>query len=129
LSNPVEPNEPPQDLTPAWGRQDHTISPYAHSLLPKSPGGLVAPKSFSEGGEKNSAVISRAWYRSRRAIRPATHRNAKRCRVHRISSRVRDDRDPPLWWDKTAQLIEAISEKRKLNIFRYGAGQGKSHQI
>ena len=24
LSDPVEPNEPPQDLTPAWGRQDHT---------------------------------------------------------------------------------------------------------
>ena len=33
LSNPVEPNEPPQDLTPAWGRQDHTISPYAHSAV------------------------------------------------------------------------------------------------
>src|SRR6266571_813422 len=29
LSSPVEPNEPPQDLTPASRRQDHTTSPYA----------------------------------------------------------------------------------------------------
>jgi hypothetical protein len=29
LSGPVEPNEPPQDLTPASRRQDHTTSPYA----------------------------------------------------------------------------------------------------
>src|SRR5882724_4974235 len=29
LSSPVEPNEPPQDLTPASRRQDHTTSPSA----------------------------------------------------------------------------------------------------
>jgi hypothetical protein len=29
LPGPVEPNEPPQDLTPASRRQDHTTSPYA----------------------------------------------------------------------------------------------------
>src|SRR5712672_4269905 len=33
LSSPVEPNEPPQDLTPASGRQDHTTSPYAATSL------------------------------------------------------------------------------------------------
>src|SRR5438477_9966966 len=25
--------------------------------------------------------------------------------VHRIPSRVRDDREPPLWWDETARFI------------------------
>ena len=38
LSSPVEPNEPPQDLTPASGRQDHTTSPYAATSLVRSPG-------------------------------------------------------------------------------------------
>ena len=33
----------------------------------------------------------------------------QRClRVHRIPPRVRDDRDTPLWWDETAQLIVLI---------------------
>src|SRR5205814_2510616 len=26
--------------------------------------------------------------------------------VHRIPSRVRDDREPPLWWDETARLMK-----------------------
>src|ERR1700738_3079989 len=48
LSDRVEPNEPPQDLTPASRRQDHTTSPFA-----------------------SSAVVLHAANRSRRAIRPA----------------------------------------------------------
>ena len=36
LSSPVEPNEPPQDLTPASRRQDHTTSPYATTSLVRS---------------------------------------------------------------------------------------------
>jgi hypothetical protein len=28
---------------------------------------------------------------------PCNHLRARRCRVHRIPSRVRDDRDTPLW--------------------------------
>ena len=38
LSSPVEPNEPPQDLTPASRRQDHTTSPYAATSLVRSLG-------------------------------------------------------------------------------------------
>jgi hypothetical protein len=40
LPSPVEPNEPPQDLTPASRRQDHTTSPYAATRLRQkaSPG-------------------------------------------------------------------------------------------
>ena len=85
LSSPVEPNEPPQDLTPASRRQDHTTSPSA-----------------------SSAVVLHAANRSRRAIRPALASHAQHCRVHRISSRVRDDRDTPLVWDETAAVIEVI---------------------
>jgi hypothetical protein len=44
LSDPVEPNEPPQDLTPAPRRQDHTTSPSADSISAKSSTRLVAPK-------------------------------------------------------------------------------------
>jgi len=40
------------------------------------------------------------------ALRFASH--AWRCCVHRISSRVRDDRDTPLVWDETAAVIEVI---------------------
>jgi len=80
LSSPVEPNEPPQDLTPASRRQDHTTSPSA-----------------------SSAVVLHAANRSRRAIRPALASHAQR-----ISSRVRDDRDTPLVWDETAAVIEVI---------------------
>src|SRR5712672_1964670 len=72
LSSPVEPNEPPQDLTPASRRQDHTTSPSA-----------------------SSAVVLHAAKRSRREIRPALASHAYLCRVHRIPSRVSDDSDTP----------------------------------
>jgi len=85
LSSPVEPNEPPLDLTPASRRQDHTTSPSA-----------------------SSAVVLHAANRSRRAIRPALASHAQHCCVHRIPSRVRDDRDTPLVWDETAAVIEVI---------------------
>src|SRR6266581_8718782 len=85
LSSPVEPNEPPQDLTPASRRQDHTTSPSA-----------------------SSAVVLHAANRSRRAIRPALASHAQHCCVHRTPPRVRDDRDTPLVWDETDAVIEVI---------------------
>src|SRR5713226_9080463 len=45
LSSPVEPNEPPQDLTPASRRQDHTTSPYAATSLVRSL--LIAHRPFA----------------------------------------------------------------------------------
>src|SRR3981189_2471320 len=33
---------------------------------------------------------------------------AKRCRVHRIPPRVRDDRDTPLWWGGITGVLEVI---------------------
>ena len=62
------------NLTPASGRQDHTTSPSAASSL-----------------------VSRLFDRSRiQRTRPAIPSRAKRCRVHRIPPRVRDDHDTPL---------------------------------
>jgi hypothetical protein len=85
LSNPVEPNEPPQDLTPASRRQDHTTSPSA-----------------------SSAVVLHAANRSRRAIRPALASHAQHCCVHRTPPRVRDDHDTPLWWGGMATVLDLI---------------------
>src|SRR5229473_4507505 len=85
LSSPVEPNEPPQDLTPASRRQDHTTSPSA-----------------------SSAVVLHAANRSRRAIRPALASHAQHCRVHRTPPRVRDDHDTPLWWGGMARVLDVI---------------------
>ena len=61
LSGPVEPNEPPQALTPASGAS--------------------GPHDFAVHAQRRHPACR---YRSRRLIRPATHRNAGRCRVHRI---------------------------------------------
>src|ERR1700681_2326078 len=74
LSAPGWADKTSANLTPASGRQDHTI------LL-------------------SAAIVSRqrAVDRSRiRRTRPAIPSRAKRCRVHRIPPRVRDDREPPL---------------------------------
>src|SRR5450755_671218 len=74
LSKPGWADATPQDLTPASGRQDHTILPYAATSLVRVP--VTAHKSLR--------------------TRPAIPSHAKRCRVHRTPSRVRDDRDTPL---------------------------------
>jgi hypothetical protein len=37
--------------------------------------------------------------------------------VHRISPRVRDDREPPLMWDETAIICEVIWVRREEEIF------------
>src|ERR1700675_935343 len=39
-----------------------------------------------------------------RETRPAIPASRRRCRAHRISPRVRDDRDPPLVWVRRAEL-------------------------
>src|SRR5438309_11367302 len=74
-SAPGRADLPSANLTPASGRQDHTTSPSATTSL------------------------VRTLLTARRLItRPAISLRAKRCRVHRIPRRVRDDRDTPLVW-------------------------------
>ena len=38
-------------------------------------------------------------------------------RVHRIPPRVRDDREPPLMWDETAEISEVIWVRKKQEYF------------
>jgi hypothetical protein len=54
-----------------------------------------------------------------RPIEPAlpSRRALRRCRVHRIPPRVRDDRDTPLLGDETARDIEVIWVRRERKYF------------
>jgi hypothetical protein len=99
--------DPPSDnLTPASRRQDHTTSPSATESVVRVPSD-----------------------RSRIEDPPCITSHAQRCRIHRIPPRVRDDRDTPLVWDGTEELIAAAEISENQNIFCYGDGQPKSHQI
>ena len=62
----------------------------------------------------------------RGANRPANSDHARYRRVHRISSRVRDDRDTPLVWDETERHIQCFEQKVNKNLFRSGAGQPRN---
>src|SRR3984893_3739157 len=62
LSKPGWADATPQDLTPASGRQDHTILPYAATSLVRTL--LIAHRPFANP--------------------PCNPSRAKRCRVHRI---------------------------------------------
>src|SRR5216684_3155016 len=55
-----------------------------------------------------ASVVRTPFYRSRGSSRPAITLRARRCRVHRIQPRVRDDRDTPLKWGGTASDIDLI---------------------
>jgi hypothetical protein len=51
---------------------------------------------------------------------PAISLHAKRCRVHRIPSRVRDDHDTPLLWGGMAKVLEMIWGEWKQESFCKG---------
>ena len=57
---------------------------------------------------------------------PANSDHARYRRVHRISSRVCDDRETPLVWDETKGVMRCFEQKGNRNIFRYGAGQHRN---
>src|SRR6478609_5574468 len=88
LSAPGWADRPPQDLTPASRRQDHTTSPSA-----SAPFVLRASKSLT-------------------AKPPCDAKRARRCRVHRIPPRVRDDREPPLL-GRDGRDMQLICARRK----------------
>ena len=94
LPGPVEPNEPPQDLTPASRRQDHTTSPSA-----AAPSSCVP--EFAHGEQSALRFV----------------RTPDAARVHRIPPRVRDDRDTPLVWDETAADMPVIWGKAEREYF------------
>ena len=71
------------------------------------------------------ANLTPASGRQNHTASPSATRSARltpRC-VHRIPPHVHDDRDTPLHRGGMARPVAYISEKRKQNIFRVGAGQ------
>ena len=84
------------NLTPASGRQDHTILPSAATSL------------------VSVLLIAHRFLRTH----PAIPSRAKRCRVHRIPSRVRDDRDTPLWWGGMRKILDVIWGEWEQKYFR-----------
>src|SRR5712692_6216544 len=66
----------------------------------------AACRSFSEGVE--APFVRAPVVRSQTKARPAIADRARRCRVHRIPPRVRDDRDPPLFRVRRDELVEMI---------------------
>src|SRR5215210_2182164 len=91
--DPVGPETSPQNLTPASGRQDHTTSPYATTSFVCTPSVAHEPKGP-----------------------PCNHCACRRCRVHRIPPRVRDDREPPLW-GRDGVVVELILATAEAEYF------------
>src|SRR6266403_1066743 len=94
-SHPGRADWPPQDLTPASGRQNDTTSPSASAPF------VCAPVT-AHGFKKPALPSSRA---------------RGHCRVHRIPPRVRDDRDTPLEWDETSGVMELIWVRGETKYF------------
>jgi hypothetical protein len=92
---PVGPALASANLTPASGRQDHTTSPSATCVV-----------RLRAGRPLTSPIRTR----------PATPFARRRCRVHRIPPRVRDDREPPLW-GRDGQAYRVDFSKRESGIF------------
>ena len=77
------------------GCQDHTTSPYA-ATSPNASIGHVPPAEVLAKPLKRRSSARRSFaHRPKPALRLPIH--ARRCRVHRIPPRVRDDREPPLF--------------------------------
>ncbi len=94
--HPVGPTCLPQNLTPASGRQDHTILPSAATSL-----------------------VRTLFDRSRiQRTRPAIPSRAKRCRVHRIPcpTSVTIAKRPSVW-DGMAKVLDVIWGVRKQKYF------------
>ena len=99
-------DEPPQDLTPASGAGPHGFVVRFRIVRPAQP---------SSAHRLNSMAAC-----------PANSDHARYRRVHRISSRVCDDRETPLVWDETKRVIGCFEQNRNRNIFYYGAGQPRN---
>jgi hypothetical protein len=103
-ARPVGPAKPPRDLTPASRRQDHTLSPYATRLHQRPRRTWYRSRELWRRRKKHRSSARRCMLTGQSP--PCITCRARRCRVHRIPPRVRDDRDTPLLWDETAVDID-----------------------
>jgi hypothetical protein len=106
------------------GCQDHTTSPYAATSTNPSTGHVLPAKILTEALKRRSSCALLLTHGNP----PCEHTSrARRCRVHRIPSRVRDDRDTPLvsGWDGAGCRYE--SGQAKSGIFLRTGLDGANH--
>jgi len=108
-------------LPPRTWRQQRASGP--HGFAVREPGlrqeaspGLV-PSSRRNPGEGGNSAVRPARRCSLTENRPANQPARRRCRVHHIPSRVRDDRDPPLLGDETARTGDLICPPKPAKCF------------
>jgi hypothetical protein len=98
------------------GCQDHTASSSATRLRQEaSPACARPPKCCRSRKQRRSSARCRSL--KGRSTFPAIPSRARRCRVHRIPSRVRDDRDTPLVGDGTVDDRKVIWVRREAEYF------------
>jgi hypothetical protein len=120
------------------GREHTRSSPWVHRTDPAFPHAMVLTGSsalssvIGLGCHRRLPFVSAKLDASVEASGPhdfAVRVSAVRqrhLRVHRIPSRVRDDRDTPLWWDETARTTVVICVRRKPKYFSKWGWTGKS---
>ena len=82
--------------------------PGDRALLPPSPLRSLLLRNLTPASRRQDHTTSPS---ASRAVR------YRRIRVHRIPSRVRDDREPPLMWDRMAANITVICQFGKTEYF------------
>ena len=126
--DPVGRIAPPQDLTPASGRQDHTTSPSATRPRQKlrRPSGQ-SRRSFGEGGKSAVRPRARASLTNPKRSRPATTiaRPTLPRPPHPVPN-VRDDRDTPLCAGRDGGGYKSDLGRERTGIFlRKGLDRGR----
>jgi hypothetical protein len=108
------------DLPPRTWRQQRASGPHGFAVRDStlrqqaSPGLVPFRRNPGEGGkQRRSSCAPLLAHGNRPANKPAR----RRCRVHHIPSRVRDDRDPPLLGDETAPSGELICPTKPAKCF------------
>ena len=111
--NPVGPTSPPQGLASAT---DARTTRFCRTQRPPPKFSTDHVLPASSGEDVEAPFVLRAA-RSLTENRPAITSRARRCRVHRILPRVRDDRDTPLSWGGRREFLEMIWGEGKEEYF------------
>ena len=104
------------DLAPATGARTTTGFAVRDPCFARRFRRAQVPIRRNPGEGGTAPFVLRAG-RSLTANRPAIKLARRRCRVHHIPSRVRDDRDPPLLGDETARTGELICPTKPAKCF------------
>jgi hypothetical protein len=107
-------------VPPRTWRQQRASGPHGFAVRDTS-----SPRGFAGPGTPPAKILAKAKNSAVRPARrcsltenrPANKPARRRCRVHHIPSRVRDDRDPPLLGDETARTGDLICLTKPAKCF------------